>query len=378
MSEKQTKLPKLSKKFDYEAILSDVYRWIPLQCNLDQLDALITEIQVNFPHAKREITKNGDMEHKVRMLRRAVGYGLLDRERLVQLVSDCEESGQQWIMLYRPKGESLKTIRSKEEVASLLGVQNQTFPSFKWPEEDLVFSDLRADFQNQKDWQLKLYAHASYKRVIDNQDGEKVGNNRYRDWVEYERDDAYLVHVVRWRDSLGILEVRIDKEKSKGRMAEKDVRFRSVIDVLAPAFSIPSQLACSLKDTCLQMLSNRSKQAEVFRLGHIRVEAKGKGKTLFFPYDSTRSVDDDLGQSEALNAQIKNGGVPTEACVNFVVPPTMGKTKKAKLEVDNENAKENELRIIIGGKLWNEVSISSRITPQLLDHVITFLCRSNS
>lgn len=378
MSDEKPKLPKLGKKFEYDTDLTDIYRWIPLQCNLEHLDSLLTEVQEQFPHARREVTKTGDMEHKVRMLRRAVGYDLLKRDRLVKIVRDCEESGQQWILLYRPKGDALKVIGSSEAISRSLEIQNQNFPLFHWPREELVISDFRTDFPNTQDWQVKLYAHASYKRVIDNQNGEKVGDNRYRDWVEYERDNAYLVHVVRWRQSLGLLEVRIDKEKSKGRQTEKDVRFKSVIDALSPAFSIPSQLAWSLKDCCLEMLAKRSEYLSDFRLGHVRVEAKGKGKTSIFPYDSTRSVDDDIGQSEALNAQLQNGGTPIEACVNFAVAPSLGKAQKAKLEVDNENAKENELRIIVGGKLWNEISISSRITPQLLDHVITYLCRFNS
>ena len=371
--------PKLPKQFDLERDLSDIYKWLPLQCNEKPLSDLIEQVQGLSKFAKKEVLKGKNIDDKVRALRKAVGYNLIKQESLEHLLRDCEESGQQWIYLYSPKGKYLDLVSDPHSIAKKLfaGMQLQDFPRFEWPDNGLVWADFRITPSKWGDnWVIKIYEHSKEKKIVESKDGEKIGDDLFQDWKNYRYLDAYSVHVVRWIASLSLLEVRIDKEKSMGRKSARSVRFNGVIDRMLPALPITSMTSWSLESACTKMLKKRTQVDAPFRFGHVRLQNGDKGKSNFFPFDSKSSLDKDKGRKDAVDLIFSNGGKILEGCVNFKVPLGMEKPKPLKEDVDSEVGNDDELRTIIGGDNWNEVSISSRITPTLLDHVLKHLCKT--
>ena len=220
----------------------------------------------------------------------------------------------------------------------------------------------------------KLYEHANVKKIIDSKKGESQRNGVFRDFTDYKYEDAYLCHVVRWVPKLGRLEVRIDKEKSNGVKSVKETRFRGVADMLLPAINLAEFHVWSLEEACMRMLRSREKNASLYRFGHVRLQTGDRGKTSLFPFDSKCSLDQDAGRRGAVGEIINNGGKVLEGCVNFKVPKELAKPQPLKQGVDAEVGNDDELRTIIGGEKWNELSISSRITPKLFDHVLAHFC----
>lgn len=373
-------LPPLPHGFDIEHDLDDIYDWLPKQCNDAVLGDLISLIQDRDPRAKKEILKSGNIDHKVRMLRRAVGYGFLQKEELARLLHRCEESGQQWIYLYKPEEEYLDTVSNPEKIREDLeayGTELQ-YPEIRINSNKTAWVDFRVTSTpaNKKDWVLKVYEHIRFHKKLAS-GAESVNDDTYREWVEYQFHDAYLVHVVRWRSGLGLLEVRIDKEKSFGRKSAQESRLNGVVDFLQPAIPINSITAWSLQDRCTNLLINRRSKKDLLNFGHVRIETEDEGKANIFPGDSKIPLDEDEGRSKAIDNFLQGGGKPLEVCINFKVLEGLGRPNAVKKEVDSESAKDDELRTIVNGKFWNVVSISSRISPELLDHVINSLCTSH-
>lgn len=373
MKDDEIKLPTLKKAFQPEADLQEIYRWLPYQCNSKALDRLIDHIQSLGPTQKKETPKSGTVDSKVRSIRTAVGYNFIKRDDVVNLLRDCEECGQQWIYVFKPQKGDDKILREPELMLRKLfpsGVPD--FSSFSWPDSSTEIVDFRAE---KKDgWVLKLYEHCIAKKTVESKRGEKRGNGLFRDWVDYEYQDAYLVHVIRWNPAKSLLEVRIDKEKSFGRKSTKDERWIALVDKMLPAFNLASFQTWSLEKRCTDLLVSRQRFKDEYRFGHVRLETHDKGKGSLFPYSSKEELDDDEGRANAVDSILKNKGRLLECCINFKVNDGMQKPENLKEGVDNEVANDDELRTVIGGQRWNEISISSRISPELLNHVINSLC----
>lgn len=369
----ETKLPPLKKAFQPESELQEIYRWLPYQCNAKALDRLIDHVQALGPVQKKETPKTGTVESKVRSIRKAVGHGFIERADVVKLLRDCEECGQQWIYLFKPKKDDEKILRDPHSMLKqLFPTETPDFSSFTWPKSSIEIVDFRTE---KKDgWILKLYEHSIAKKNVDSKRGEKRGNGVFRDWVDYEYQDAYLVHVIRWTPSKCLLEVRIDKEKSFGRKSTKDERWSSLVDKMLPALNLAGFQAWPLEERCTDFLVSRQDRKDHYRFGHVRLETYDKGKGSLFPYSAKEELDSDTGRSNAVDSILRNQGRLLECCINFKVTDGMQKPESLKEGVDNEVANDDELRTVVGGQKWNEISISSRISPELLNHVINSLC----
>ena len=79
---------------------------------------------------------------------------------LVDMLRDHEESGQQWVFLYKPTTAQKSRLAKLSSIAERLfeGIQTSDFPRFEWPNQGLIWADCRSvESNNNQGWLLKLY-----------------------------------------------------------------------------------------------------------------------------------------------------------------------------------------------------------------------------
>lgn len=301
------------------------------------------------------------------MLRRAVSLQYAKQEELFALLNESEEHGHQRVYLYRLRDEELKVLGHGDKVAKRMFGEDwgdDFFPDFRWPENELYWSDFRWGLNGrQNDWILMAYGHSMVRKGIGESEPEDLGENVWEVRRRFKILPAYVVHVLRFRHP-NTLELRIDKEGEFSK-TEHERRFSEFTAMLSQIANFDKLTSFSIKARCLEMLKSRKNEEGKgsMRFGKVSVRDRKNGRILMIPEEESDGIDQSEGRSKALEDLLSDGATPLEASITWL----FGEQERVRYEME-------ELPTHVGGKAWNEVSISKRINLALYEHTINRLC----
>lgn len=329
-----------------------VYDLVDEKCTSEQISNLFRDFKEVNP---KEVLVSGSKVDLLGRLRRLVSKNIVPIQRVVDLLRECEENGDQHIFYLKPRSaEVVKLCRDGGDhfASSLWGEEYDYmgFPSFDRIPQTFVWSDFRAGLSGKpKDWLAKIYGHEvhdKFKHEIRDARGDLI---KY-----YLRVEDRPVCLVRWNDP-DLLELRIPRATTLGTVRQ---RLETVWEMMRPAFD-PSQFeAWDMDKVRRKLLSERGADPwqKIYRLSSMEFIDSSSGRASFLPHTDDENADDAIERTAAIDAYLTGGGNCHHLVVTWLPKESAGKLA-------------TELKAVSGGKHTNELVIAAKTTFDAIDYV---------
>jgi hypothetical protein len=318
---------------------------------VEQIRALLREFKDVNP--QEVLVSGGTKEEVIKHLKRAVAVKAVPFDRVLILLHESEENGDQHIFYVKPKNpKTLKICRDGALIAEKLWGEDwgdMGFPFFKLPHDSYQWADFRIGLPGKpKDWIAKLYGHEVHYKYIREEflNGELV---KY-----YSKREENTTCLARWNDP-DLLELRIPRTSSTSH-GSIEKRLQMLWQHLSPALSAGDFIAWELNDTRRGILQRRDEHKATYRVTTLEFTDSELGKASFSPNTDDEGADDAEERKAAIDAYLKGKG----DCHHLII--TWHADESAK-------ALPDDLKVISGGKDTNEVVIKARTSSAAVDYV---------
>lgn len=279
-------------------------------------------------------------------LRVASEEAVIPIQAIQQMVQECEENGDQHILLYKPKS-NFRAQLSATLVGKALFPKGfaKRFPSYETIPNEFTWSDFRVAGE---EWTAKFYGH-QIRRKRNREDETETEFVVYFDKIEDR-----IVCSATWR--AGILQLRIGRDGLESN-AELLRRIDQVWSILADGIDRSWFVQWNLEASIRNMITSRAQNAEIYQISNLILIDSEHGISEF----STQTDDEDLFSESkrcaAIETLFDDAGC-RQSVISFL-PAGAGRVFG-----------ENPLRAIIGAKLENCVTIRSSTTRAGVAYVL--------
>jgi len=345
----------------------NIYDLLGELCNLDRIKQIIRDSKDDAPpQVKKELVIGKTMPDVLKNLKSAVTNKLIDEKVVFGVLREAEENGNQHIFYFTPRTKAVqKKVQDGSRIAEILwGKKWQStmgFPAVHLVPEESRWADFRPAGVNGKpaDWLGKIYRlelHERYDKETDR--GATYVTKRFE--IVPERN----VFVVRWNQP-DLLEIRIHRAENTSRKALA-TRLKSIWEMLAEAFSVDEFVEVPIKETVRKMLtkfSDAPNSGLPFAPGNVALRCTdGGGVSLTSPDTEQGDLFSAIERGDAMRGALKRNATCQQSSIKW--------RKSAADELLDE-----DLRMVLGGHLTNEVIIASRISSKAIDYVTDQLRR---
>ena len=357
------------------------------RCTIPQIKALLKEYKsLANKDAAKDLLYSGNKPELIANLKRGVEKKLIPLHAVLELLRISEENGHQHIFYYKPTGAVRDKLRDFDAVmASLFGDEwDDKFPIFEYPKKGCSWVDARKGIKGKpRDWVLKTYGTDSgYKKVREETSRGGKSKTLYFDLETYK-----IVCLVRWNDP-DLLEVRIDTE-GLGSVKKRVERLANMWKMLTPLVTEASVPKWSLERSLTSLVRDRKSEGVDYVIGDVTIKDSGRGTHRVQCPTIEESLDDVQSRGDAINILLADSGKGQSTIVHWKLPPQLFNRETVE-DDDDESASANgssdqkrnkkvdlELLTACGGRFQNEVAISARVSPEIVDHVTNRLRQSN-
>lgn len=318
---------------------------------VDQIKALLREFKDVNP--QEVLISAGTKEEAIKHLKRAVAVKAIPFNRVLTLLYESEENGDQHIFYVMPSTPKvLKLCRNGAAIAEKLWGEDwgdMGFPFFTRPLESYAWADFRIGLPGKpQDWVAKLYGHEVHYKYVrqEHRDGELV---KY-----YSKKEETTTLLARWNDP-DLLELRVPRTSSSSH-GSIEKRLETLWQHLSPALSAGDFSAWELNNARRCILQRREEFKTTFRVTTLEFTDSELGKASFAPNTDDEGADDAEERKAAIDAYLKGKG----DCHHLIV---------TWLAEESSKALPDDLKVVSGGKDTNELVIKSRTSSSAVDYV---------
>ena len=305
---------------------------------------------------KELIRLSGNKTQLIDNLLLAIEENIIPKAKILELIQDSEEYGDQYIYLYCPLNSgSHRRYSDGDAIKRSLIPANEVskFPKLMKLPEKLEWIDFRAPNRGKKNsWLAKLYD----KKVREVKENESINYSDGTRIVTYKKLISRLIYIIYWNGS-GLMEIKVSRTTFDSHKS-LDNSLKQVRKKIAPTISIATDFKIfDLSNTINNVLKNSSVNKNIYTLQGTKLEDTQKGTATLrtFGEDEEDLFADD-SRKKAIDAYIGQGGTATSIVLTFLKDGSNGLLSK-------------DINVILGRDAINQIIIPSNITPQEYNYV---------
>lgn len=339
----------------------DLFERIKEKVNRDFVRAFLAAIPNEHPE---DVQLNANLPELIEQIKAAFGAGRVSREKVLGLLQEYEENGNQTVLYYSPISAAASQLCCTPEVVAtkLFGSGWRAgFPRLIKLDNGWEVVDFRIGLRDKPtDWLMKIYTYQESRvQVRELQPQELQGlpvlrENEYA--VIYKKQVTESVCLARWNDHPrhGLLELRVE---ISGRMARFEMDVNAIWSRLLGAFNRdddfePWELAKPLE----RILRECPQHQNRYQLGLAHLTDSGEGGVKYVPYTEHDTIDATPIRLQTINQILDDGGRCSRLTMTWL-PELSG------------GAIEKKLRTYAGSRQSNELVISAQTTARAVDYV---------
>jgi hypothetical protein len=331
--------------------LTDLLKLVEDKCTNRDIRAILKRAKTGGADVRVSEATKALVVHK--NLRAAIEKRLIAEREVYDVLCGAEENGGQHIFYYTltDPGHFNKYADGEKVGTRLFGAnwnKTQKFPQFHLQPKGVIWSDFRVENRpgaTSSNWVAKVYSGLETRKFI-----EEKKESQSRVIRIYEITLNREIYLVKWH-GFGLLEVRVPRQSSSKEVTKTEEDFWTM---LAPGMSRADFTSWDLSPASSKIVSTRSSNKKLYRLGNTRA----LGKTLATAYFCPHSSDDDLCDDPAHDKSVSEYKSFKEVVVYW-----LPQTNTDAIEADSE------LRVVIGKLAKNEILISAKATAAEVDYV---------
>lgn len=330
-------------------------------CTVEQLRTFSREYkEANKDLIKLTENKSGLIENIIK----GVEKSKIPKVKVLALISDSEEYGDQYIYLFKLRDKSIKAnLQDGNHLFKrIIPVESRrNFPLIRRMPDNLEWADLRVPNRGvANSWLSKMYNRDERKVMLKNEFNEETETYT----VEYKMVPSRLIYIIEWNGKDN-LEVRISRNVND-RKNVVDNSLNLIRQSLEPSIYLDSHFVkTDLTSLASNLLAKAHENQNIYRVEKTKLQDSQDGTAEFRTFgDEDEDIFDEDTRAEAINSYIQNGG----NCDSLVL---------RLLEEGSNEALKSDINVILCRDAVHQIIIPSKLSPSEFKYVRSKLSEFN-
>lgn len=340
----------------------DLFERVAEKVNKDFIRAFLIEFKPQFPE---DIHLEASLGELVGQIKDAVTLGRIPRERVLKLLQEFEENGNQTLLYYLPVSDEISaTCRDANGIAErLFGASwREEFPKLTRLNNGYSVVDFRIGVPGKpNDWILKIYTYQENRVPVRElrlspEQSSQLGLEANEFVVAYKKKVTESVCLARWNDhpDLPLLELRIELS---GRIKRFTIDVNAIWSRLQGVLKRDIDFSpWELEEPLERLLRDCRSHPELYEIGLTHLTDSGEGGVKYVPYTENEKIDSTPIRHQTITQILDDGGRCSRLVVTWLADSSGG-------------ALDKNLRTYAGARQSNELVVQAQTTARAVDYV---------